>query len=40
MNYLRELQDFTQLFQGLDKHIVKIVASDLLALTLVKPPGE
>ena len=36
-----EVRDYTELFQrATDKKIFKVVAADLLSLTLLKPPGE
>ena len=36
-----EVRDYTALFQqASDKKIFKVVAADLLSLTLLKPPGE
>lgn len=33
------LHDFTNLFNNIDQNILKIVGTDLLSLTLAKPPG-
>ena len=37
------MHDFTELFSKIDaskSEVVKVVASDLLAMTLTKPPGK